>query len=168
MYIEKPKEGSNEEKGLSMSNESKKVLLNLSDKDWYVYGDDYGTDEEKYFVELIHNNISKLETKFKEIYLIRNQKILEIYDFDEGRRFEPDYLLFLGNGKSKANYYQIFIEPKGGHIEEGDKWKEKFLLEIKEKKGVLNLFENDKYIIVGLPFYQEGRSEEHTSELQSH
>lgn len=157
MYIEKPKEGSEQEFGLSMSNESEKIRLDLSDKEWYVYNDDYGTDEEKYLVKLIHDNITKLESKFKEIYLIRNQKILEIYDFNEGRRFEPDYLLFLGNGKAKADYYQIFIEPKGGHIEDGDKWKEKFLLEIKEEKGVLNLFEDDKYIIVGLPFFQEDK-----------
>lgn len=157
MYIEKPKEGSEQEFGLSMSNENNKIKLDLSDKDWYVYSDDYGTDEEKYLVKLIHDNIAKLEAKFKEIYLIRNQKILEIYDFNEGRRFEPDYLLFLGNGKAKADYYQIFIEPKGGHIEDGDKWKEEFLLEIKEEKGVLNLFEDDKYIIVGLPFFQEDK-----------
>jgi len=157
MYIEKPKEGSEQEFGLSMSNESEKIRLDLSDKEWYVYNDDYGTDEEKYLVKLIHDNITKLEAKFKEIYLIRNQKILEIYDFNEGRRFEPDYLLFLENGKAKADYYQIFIEPKGGHIEDGDKWKEDFLLEIKEEKGVLNLFEDDKYIIVGLPFFQEDK-----------
>ncbi len=157
MYIEKPKDGSEQEFGLSMSNESNKIRLDLSDKDWYVYNDDYGTDEEKYLVKLIHDNIGKFETKFKEIYLIRNQKILEIYDFDKGRRFEPDYLLFLGNGKAKADYYQLFIEPKGGHIEEGDKWKEDFLLELKEEKGIVNLFEDDKYIIIGLPFFQESK-----------
>lgn len=165
MYIEKPKDGSEQEFGLSMSSESNKAKLDLSDKNWYVYNDDYGTDEEKYLVKLIHDNITKLENKFKEIYLIRNQKIIEIYDFKKGRRFEPDYLLFLGNGKAKADYYQIFIEPKGGHIEEGDKWKEEFLLEIKEEKGVLNLFEDDKYIIVGLPFFQEDKKIEFKKNL---
>ncbi|MCK5320740.1 restriction endonuclease subunit R, partial [Candidatus Parcubacteria bacterium] len=155
MYIEKPKDGSEQESGVSIINDSNRIKLDLSDKDWYVYSDNYGTDEEKYLVKLIHDNIGKLETKFKEIYLIRNQKIIEIYDFDKGRRFEPDYLLFLGNGKSKGSYFQIFIEPKGRHIEEGDKWKEDFLLKIKAEKEVVNLFEDDKYIIVGLPFYQE-------------
>lgn len=159
IYIEKPKDGSEQEFGLSMSSESNKVRLDLSDKDWYVYSDDYGTDEEKYLVKLIHDNIDKFRSKFKEIYLVRNQKIVEIYDFKQGRRFEPDYLLFLGNvnNKQKSIYYQIFIEPKGSHIEAGDKWKEDFLLEIKERKDVLNLFENDNYIIIGLPFFQEGR-----------
>ena len=155
MYIEKPKDGSEQEFGVSIINDSNRIKLDLSDKDWYVYSDDYGTDEEKYLVKLIHDNIGKFETKFKEIYLIRNQKIIEIYDFEKGRRFEPDYLLFLGNGKSKGSYFQIFIEPKGRHIEEGDKWKENFLLKIKAEKEVVNLFEDDKYIIVGLPFYQE-------------
>jgi len=165
MYIEKPKDGSEQEYGVSIINDSHRIRLDLSDKDWYVYSDDYGTDEEKYLVKLIHDNMDKFEAKFKEVYLIRNQKIVEIYDFKQGRRFEPDYLLFLGNGKAKADYYQIFIEPKGRHIEDGDKWKEEFLLEIKEEKGVLNLFEDDKYVIVGLPFFQEDKKLEFKKSL---
>ncbi|MEA3449849.1 MAG: DEAD/DEAH box helicase family protein [Patescibacteria group bacterium] len=155
MYIEKPIEGSKRQYGASMVNDANSIYPDLSDKDWYVYSDDYGTDEEKYLVKLIHDNIDKLETKYKEVYLVRNQKIVEIYDFDKGRRFEPDYLLFLGNGKVKGDYFQLFIEPKGRFIEEGDKWKEEFLLKIKAEKEIVNLFEDDKYIIVGLPFYQE-------------
>ena len=64
-------------------------------------------------------------------------------------------MLFLGNGKAKGSYFQLFIEPKGGHIEDGDKWKEEFLLKIKTEKESVNLFEDDKYMIIGLPFYQE-------------
>lgn len=65
--------------------------------------------------------------------------------------------MFLGNGKAKADYYQIFIEPKGSHIEENDKWKEEFLLDIKTEKGIINLFEDDNYLIVGLPFFHEDK-----------
>lgn len=155
MYIEMPKDGSQREYGVSMINDSSRTSIDLSDKNWYVYSDDYGTDEEKYLVKLIHDNIDKFNEKFKEVYLIRNQKIVEIYDFDKGRRFEPDYLLFLGNGKAKGDYFQLFIEPKGRHIEEGDRWKEEFLLKIKEERDVINLFEDDNYTIIGLPFYQE-------------
>ncbi len=85
---------------------------------------------------------------------------MELFDFKEGRRFEPDYLLFLGNGEEKAEYYQLFIEPKGGHIEDGDKWKEEFLLQIGEDKEIVSLFENDKYFVYGLPFYQENNKVE--------
>ncbi|MBT7431766.1 DEAD/DEAH box helicase family protein [bacterium] len=157
MYIEKPDEFSTAEYGLSMKNESNVSRLDLAQDDcsFYAYNDDYGTNEEKYLVKMIYDNLSEFEIKFKEVFLIRNQKIMEIFDFKEGRRFEPDYLLFLGNGGNKGEYYQLFIEPKGGHIEDKDRWKEEFLLEIGANKKVLNLFENDQYFIYGLPFYQE-------------
>ncbi len=161
MYIEKPSASSTKEYGLSMSSESNKVLLDLSQPDcsFYVYNDDYGTDEEKYLVKMIYDNISKFNSKFKDVYLIRNQKILDIYNFidgvDAGKKFEPDYILFLGDANKKLRYYQLFVEPKGQHIENKDKWKESFLLEIGKDKDIVNLYENDKYLIFGLPFYQE-------------
>ena len=169
MYIEKPKEGSEQEFGLSMSTESRVARLDLSleDCEFYVYSDDYGTDEEKYLVKMIYDNLSKFTEKFDEVFLIRNQKIMELFDFKEGRRFEPDYLLFLGNGEEKAEYYQLFIEPKGGHIEDGDKWKEEFLLQIGTEKEVVNLFENDKYFVYGLPFYQEKNKVKFIEEMRS-
>jgi len=53
--------------------------------------------------------------------------------------------------------YQLFIEPKGKHIKtsETEKWKEKFLQEIKQEfKGKLLSFNSkDKYRITGVPFY---------------
>jgi len=156
MFIAKPSVGSDQEFGRSMSTESRNDLLfNLSDKNWYVFSDDYGTDEEKYLVKFIAERMTHLLNTFREVFLIRNQKIVEIYDFEQGRRFEPDYLLFLGDGKKESSYIQLFIEPKGGHIEDSDKWKEEFLLTIKKENEVLNLFQNDKYNVFGLPFYKE-------------
>ncbi len=90
---------------------------------------------------------------------------MELFDFKKGRRFEPDYLLFLGNGKEKAKYYQLFIEPKGGHIESGDRWKEDFLLQIDTENKVVNLFENDKYLVYGLLIYQEKNKIKFQNEL---
>jgi len=166
MIIEKPKDGSNQERGIAMSGDKTRIGLNLSAEDWYVFDDDYGTDEEKYLVKFIFDIIEKLKDSFKEIHLIRNQKIMELYSFNDGLRFEPDYLLFLGDGKQKANYLQLFIEPKGGHIEEGDKWKEEFLLEINKEEEAMNLFEDDKYRIFGLPFYQEKTKEKFKEALK--
>lgn len=46
---------------------------------------------------------------------------MKIYNFCDGAAFEPDYLLFLLDGKNRGYAYQIFIEPKGAHLAEHDK-----------------------------------------------
>jgi type III restriction enzyme len=49
----------------------------------------------------------------------------------------------------------LFIEPKGAHLTDKDRWKEVFLKEIKEEFGnrVLNLEDKSKYRLIGVPFY---------------
>jgi len=163
LIIEEPKEGSHQERGLSMSGAESlnglrtDIPFNLANEDWYIYSDDYGTDEEKYLVKFVYDIKDKLQKTFKETYLIRNQKMLDLFTFKKGNRFEPDYILMLGDGKAKANYLQLFIEPKGQQLEKGEEWKQEFLLEIKQECEIVNLLENDKYKIFGLPFYQESR-----------
>jgi type III restriction enzyme len=54
--------------------------------------------------------------------------------------------------------YQIFIEPKGKHLKEHDKWKQRFLEEItkKFKDKTIELKtqgKTQKYRLVGVPFY---------------
>ena len=89
--------------------------LDLSNKDWYVYNDNYGTTEEKKFVKYFNDYIKEFEDKYDNVYLIRNERVLKIYSFEDGERFEPDYLLILENdNKIEDKQYQIFIEPKGG------------------------------------------------------
>ena len=126
---------------------------NLADKDWYVFNANYGTTEEKDLVNLIHRQIQELYKNFKEIYLVRNERQMKIYNFKNGATFEPDYLLFLINKKGKSITYQLFIEPKGKHLMEYDKWKNDFLEEIKDKSKVLEFKKDNKYKIIGLPFY---------------
>ncbi len=127
----------------------------LENKDWYVYNVNYGTSEEKDFVKLIDRQIDELKKNFKKIYLVRNERELKIYNFSDGQAFEPDYLLFLIDKKGDGISYQLFLEPKGKHFLEHDKWKSKFLEEIKERfKGrVLEFSKSQKYKIIGLPFY---------------
>ena len=117
---------------------------------WYVYNANYGTSEEKKFVEMFSRIINKLEQNFEDIYLIRNERVLKIYD-KAGRAFEPDFILFCKQ-KNSNNIYQIFIEPKGSHLKTHDKWKENFLKEIQDKKEILKINSN-RYIISGIPFY---------------
>ena len=77
----------------------------LEDKDWYVFNANYGTREEKAFVELIDRQIDELRQNFKKIYLVRNERQLKIYNFKDGQAFEPDYLLFLVDKAGKGITY---------------------------------------------------------------
>lgn len=63
-----------------------------------MYDDNYGTTEEKSFIKYFKTEIKpKLDQKNLEYYVIRNERFSElaIYSFDKGKRFEPDYLLFI-------------------------------------------------------------------------
>jgi len=122
----------------------------LKDKPWYVYDANYGTKEEKKFVEMFNRRFNLLNQKYSNIYLVRNERVLKIYN-KEGRPFEPDFLLFCKEDE-KELIYQIFIEPKGNHLTAHDKWKEDFLLEIRNKERTITI-DTDKYLITGVPFY---------------
>ena len=63
-----------------------------------------------------------------------------------------DFLLFLKQKKGNKNVHQIFIEPKGAHLLDKDKWKEEFLEELRDEKKTISLI-TDKYRITGVPFY---------------
>ena len=99
---------------------------------------------------------------------MRNERIpsLAIYEFDTGERFEPDFLLFLRD-KGTDGYIQeqIYIEPKGGHLLDKDKWKEEFLLKI-ESQGVpvKKYVDDNRYRILGLPFFNRDFKMEEFSE----
>jgi len=123
----------------------------VAEKPWYVYNANYGTSEEKKFVEMFSRRFKSLEQNFKNIYLIRNERELKIYD-KLGRAFEPDFVLFCKQKASKELIYQVFIEPKGKHLKAYDKWKEDLLQEIRDKREVITIH-SDKYLITGVPFY---------------
>lgn len=133
--------------------------LDLEAEPWYVYNDNYGTTEEKKFVSYFKGILNDLKKNYDEIYLVRNERIaaLAIYEFDTGERFEPDYLLFLRkNGADGYTQEQIYIEPKGGHLLDTDKWKEDFLLKIEGQGIPTKIYADDnKYKIVGLPFFNK-------------
>jgi len=155
-----------QEYGVPMSNPKHENLrLNLSIKDWYVYDENYGTSEEKHFIQFINGVMEKLEEKYSEIYLVRNAKPFKIYRFSDGKATEPDFVLFLKEeGKKKLIQYQLFIEPKGAGWIDKDQWKEDFLkeiednykLETKDNHQLKILKEEDvNYKLIGMPFYNE-------------
>lgn len=127
----------------------------VSDKEWYVFNANYGTQEEKAFVRALEKEMVKLRQKYDAIYLIRNERHFKIYHFRDGRGFEPDFVLFLKEQDGNLLTYQLFIEPKGKYLKEHDKWKEQFLSEIKSqfKDEVLQFNKKQKYRLIGVPFY---------------
>lgn len=137
-----------------------KYRLNLSNKDWYAFNDNYGTTEEKSFVKYFDKMVIELNEKYDDVYLIRNERQLAIYSFESGDKFEPDYLLFLiDKNEGNNQYFQIFIEPKGDHLLSNDEWKNKFLLEIEKQAIPYKKFVDDNnYFIWGLPFYNENNT----------
>ena len=80
---------------------------------------------------------------------------MAIYSFDDGERFEPDYLLFLHLPKEEGyEQLQVFIEPKGEHLIKEDAWKEKFLLQLESKAIPVTKFADDnRYKIWGFHLF---------------
>jgi type III restriction enzyme len=136
----------------------------LSNKPWYVYNDNYGTSEEKQFVELFARRFKGISQKFENIYLIRNEREVKIFD-KRGRAFEPDFLLFCKQLGGKEINYQVFIEPKGAHLMQHDKWKEDFLKEIRDEQKTIKIH-TDTYLITAVPFYNYNDENEFKRKLE--
>jgi type III restriction enzyme len=130
---------------------STRYYLDLSKEDWHAYDDNFGTSEEKQFVLLMRNLIEDLRSKWDDVFLLRNEGALKIFEFNSGKAFEPDYVLIANDKKDASVSWQIFIEPKGGHLIESDKWKEDFLVTISDEFKLIA--DSDEVRIVGLPFY---------------
>lgn len=147
-------EGSDQEFGVSINSPGKTSYhLDLGSRKWFAYSDFFGTSEEKLLVHFLDKKMNSLESKYKNIYLLRNEKFFKLFNFVNGQAIEPDFVLFL-EGKSNSNtYYQIFIEPKGRHLVKNDEWKEQFLMSIKTEGKIVQLLANSEFIVWGLPFY---------------
>lgn len=143
--------------GVSQSNGaiSEHLKVNLSNEDWFVFTDNYGTSEEKEFVAYFKDHVQDLKNKYDKVYLIRNERQLKLFSFNGGERFEPDYVLIMTKQEGNiTDQYQIFIEPKGSHLIEKDSWKEEFLLQIEESgRPVKTLIDDNNYKIIGFPFF---------------
>lgn len=135
----------------------------VGSKDWYAYNANYGTSEEKHFVEAFSRRFDALGQKYEDIYLLRNERELKIHN-KSGDAFEPDFILFCKQKAKTALAYQIFIEPKGNHLLKHDKWKEDFLQEIRDEKLALSI-NTDKYRLTGLPFYNKGHENDFLKEF---
>jgi type III restriction enzyme len=145
------------------------LKIDLSDKEWFVFNDNYGTSEEKAFVKYFSTIVDSLKKEYEKVYLVRNERQLALYSFAGGERFEPDYLLFLRKKHSSGyDQYQVFVEPKGDNFLTEDKWKEDFLLQI-EKRGIpkKTFVDDNTYHVWGFPFFNKtGRMKEFTKAFE--
>lgn len=158
-------------KGVSQSKGaiSEHLKVNLSNEDWFVFTDNYGTSEEKAFVAYFKNHVQELKNKYDKVYLIRNERQLKLFSFNGGERFEPDYVLIMTKQDGNiTDQYQIFIEPKGDIYIKPDIWKEEFLLQIEESGiPVKTLVDDNNYKIVGFPFYNRAYRQAQFNEAMS-
>lgn len=132
------------------------LQFNVAETKWYAFNENYGTDQEKYFIKYMAKVIDELTKKYTTVYLLRNERHFQLFNFDNGQAFEPDFVLFLLKEVSGVTtQYQVFIEPKGNHLIEHDAWKQDFLLRLKEEHDIEKLWQNKEYIVWGMPFYNE-------------
>ncbi len=170
-------------KTIGADTDSERIAKDLENESWYVLDSFHGTSEEKELIGFIKETIGNLEAKYKEIYLLRNEEVYKLFDFEQGRGFQPDFILFLKTKDKKKIgvaetelYYQIFIEPKGneyigddGTFKTGKEgWKEKFLEEISEKYGFEKVIkaENPNYRLIGLPFFNKDHNKNFKTEYE--
>lgn len=154
LQIANPVEGGIGDSQTNTSDFSSRV--DLENADWYAYNDNFGTSEEKSFVKYFSTVVEDLKQHYDDVFLVRNERLapLAIYSFETGERFEPDFLLFLRKKGQPYKQQQIYVEPKGTHLLENDKWKEEFLLSIEQNAVPHTIYvDNTDYRIIGLPFY---------------
>lgn len=158
-------------KGISQNDASVGAnRLDLSVEDWFVFNDNYGTSEEKAFVRYFKDYVDTLRSTYDKIYLLRNERQIHLYSFEGGERFEPDYILYLcRNRTDSVEQLIVFVEPKGTHLITDDKWKEDFLLELKDKSiPTITFADDNKYKIWGFHFFNtECRSIEFAEDMKT-
>lgn len=139
-----------------------KLEQDLLQKEWYVMNAFYGTTEEQALAKFLIDVMGNFEKKYEKISLLRNEEVYKIYDFEQGRGFMPDFILFLKH-KTQSFYYQVFIEPKGEQFKDAqgtfvsskEGWKEQFLEQISSKYGNEKPLkvENKDFRLFGLPLF---------------
>jgi type III restriction enzyme len=143
--------------------------VSLADADWYAQNEVWGTSEERDFLRFMNAAVQDLKKQYSAISVVRNERFVQIYTFDEGNAFEPDFILFLEDSKQKKKIlYQVFIEPKGNQFKGDDgtfdtgkeAWKQKFLKEIEDTYQISFKFENKDFKLIGLPFFNKDSEDE--------
>ena len=140
----------------SRANEDPETQDIIRRNSWFAFNGLYGTDQESALLELLSRWIQSSGAAYKDTYLLRNERHFAIYNFSDGRAFEPDFVLFLRKQNGESLTYQLFIEPKGKQLIKLEQWKEDFLKEIRADRNSRILTENHKYRVIGVSrFYNK-------------
>ena len=141
--------------------------------DWYVMDNFAGTSLEEELIQFISERLGDLRSKY-DVHLIRNEEVFKLNNFTDGEGFMPDFILLLKDKQTSSSnsvndflHYQIFIEPKGEHLVETDRWKEEFLSAITQEYGRDNILHKDTphYRLIGLPFFTDNKKNGQFTEL---
>lgn len=123
---------------------------NMRDYDWFVYDSAIVNNLESDFIDFINDYMEELKDKYNNVFLIRNERKVKVFEIDGTRGFMPDFLLYM---EDEEYTYQVFLEPKGDHLLMQDKWKEEFLLSLSTRSDIEILKENDEVRLLGIKFY---------------
>jgi len=141
----------------------------VADADWYVYDANYGTSEEKAWIQKFKNIYNehkwKFLYKFEFVYMMRNEEWLRIVNIADGRGFKPDYVLFCKE-RDTGTIHQIFCEPKGEGFRDGDEWKELLLKDLRKDdfSGTSLDVDGVQYIVSGTDLYTQRVNENEIEE----
>ncbi len=119
------------------------------------------SDLELEFLDFVEANKKNIDEKFSQWFIVRNDGFLEFKLYDNrtdmpsyGEGFEPDFIFFGKQRNEEKDFMSIecFIEAKGEHLVEKDKWKEDFLATINNTEHLVKI--NDKLTLRSLPFFR--------------
>lgn len=155
--------------GQSNGNLAKIGPYEMNGKPWYVY--DYAIVDilEKEFIDKLGAQVPDFKNRYDNVYLLRiderNTKF-KLHDFDEEtyhyQGYMPDFILYL---EGADFIYQIYMEPKGGHLTGLDRWKEN-LLERINPENVELVGETDNVKLYGVKFYVKNDGHHMFAELR--
>lgn len=137
-------------------------------KDWFPHLEAIVDGLEESLIDLIEGYVERLQEKYEDVYLIRNDERgngLKLHEFsiDGGHYagFMPDFVLYLG---SFGEIVQVYIEPKGEQLLERDQWKEDLLQSLNTSEI---LVEDDNVRLLGVRFYVNGDARGIRDELRN-
>ncbi len=138
---------------------SKNEATSCKEYDWLVYDKCLNDSElEISFLDFIETHKTEIDAVFKNWLVIRNEqyKDLVLYNNDEkspcyAERFFPDFVFWGEYQSGDKIAIECFMESKGEHLIEKDKWKENLL---KSLKGECIQKNNNKIFVEGLCFFR--------------
>ena len=84
-----------ESKIKSIVEDSKNTELDdeLKIKPWYALNAFHGTIEEQGLINFLKKYMGNFDILYDKVYLLRNEEVYKIYDFETGKGFQPDFIL---------------------------------------------------------------------------